>query len=111
MKPIKLPLLVLVSILLASCSLIHEAVLQSNPVNTSTLKIGMTKEEARLALNKKPYGTVAAKTYAQSQVTIEVVENNQTDDNNRIIDNYWLYFKNGKLDRLERANPNDTPFL
>jgi len=107
---LQISIMLLICIIIASCSSVHQMVAMAKPVNTSSLKAGMTKQEVELALQKKPYGTIAAKTYDESHTTIEVVEYNQYDGEN-IVDNYWLYFKNNKLDRWERADPRGQPLI
>jgi len=72
-------------------------------VNTSALRIGMTKAEAQTALQKKPYSTVAARNYPETKTTIEVVQYSQSNGQENIV-SYWLYFVNDKLDRWEPAN-------
>jgi hypothetical protein len=68
-------------------------------VNTSALRIGMTKTEAQAALKKQPFGTVAARNYPETKTTIEVIQYTETN-----VRSYWLYFVNDKLDRWEPAN-------
>ncbi len=70
----------------------------------------MSKDEAQLALNKKPYGVVAARNDTYSHATIEVVQYTGY-NNNSAEESYWLYFLNGKLDRWERADGKRTPII
>ena len=97
---IKLFTFIAAIMLFASCATIFDA---TKAVNTSALKIGMTKEQAQIALQKKPYSTVAARNYPETKTTIEVVQYSQSSGQENIA-SYWLYFVNDKLDRWEPAN-------
>ena len=83
-----------------SCASILDS---AKSVNTSALRIGMTKAEAQAALKKKPYSTVAARNYPETKTTIEVVQYSESNGQGNL-QNYWLYFANDKLDRWEAAN-------
>ncbi|MDT3404423.1 hypothetical protein [Mucilaginibacter terrae] len=87
--------------IIASCSSLRS-------VNTSVLKIGMTKAEVEEALKKKPYGTISAKSYPETKTVIEVLEYNEH-FNGQKSDGYWLYFVNGKLDKWEPASKYHQP--
>jgi hypothetical protein len=85
---------------LASCGSLIEA---SKPVNTSLLRIGMSKAEAQQVLRKKPDSTIAAKKSPVSNKVIEVVQYIGFDITNTQT-NYWLYFVDDQLERWELAN-------
>lgn len=72
-------------------------------VDTSVLTIGMTKAQVQQALKKKPFGTISAKKYPETNTIIEVVEYNQYYGGEKL-NRYWLYFVNDKLDRWEPAS-------
>ncbi len=74
------------------------------PVNTSQLRIGMTKDEVQNALRKKPESTIAAKKDPVTNRVIEVVQYREM-GNEIGTGIYWLYFVNDRLDRWELANP------
>jgi hypothetical protein len=86
--------------LFTSCASILDS---AKSVNTSALRIGMTKEEVQAALQKKPYATVAARNYPETKTTIEVLQYSESNGQGNL-QNYWLYFVNNKLDRWEPAN-------
>lgn len=96
--------------MVSSCATIRQSADLSKAVNTSALKMGMTKQETELALQKKPYGIVAARNDADTHTIIEVVQYTEYSSNG-IQDNYWLYYINNKLDRWERADPKRTPLI
>lgn len=77
-------------------------------LNVSALKIGMTKTQAEQALKKKPYATIAARNYPETNTVIEVVEFNYS-FNGEKTSRYWLYFVNDKLDRWEPASSYHNP--
>lgn len=85
---------------LTSCAAVIEA---SKPVNTSLLKLGMSKAEAQQVLRKKPDSTIAAKKSPVTNKVIEVVQYIGFDITNTQT-NYWLYFIDDKLERWELAN-------
>jgi len=93
--------------LLTSCASALDAI---KSVNTSALKIGMTKAQVQETLKKKPYGTVSAKSYPETNTTIEVVEYSQYDGAQKV-DGYWLYFINDKLDKWEPASTYYQPAI
>jgi hypothetical protein len=67
-------------------------------LNTNSLKIGMSKEEAQKAIGRKPGGIIASKRLSGSNKIIEVQQYNDTTSA------YWLYFVDGYLDRWEPFN-------
>ncbi len=85
---------------LTSCAAVIEA---SKPVNTSLLKLGMSKAEAQQVLRKKPDSTIAAKKSPVNNKLIEVVQYIGFDVTNTQT-NYWLYFVDDQLERWEPAN-------
>jgi len=87
-------------ILFTSCASMIDS---AKSVNTSALRIGMTKEEVQAALQKKPYATVAARNYPETKTTIEVLQYSENNGQGNL-QNYWLYFVNDKLDRWEPAS-------
>ena len=84
-------LVVLFAFILSSCSELRE-------VTTSNLKIGMTKREVEIVLNKKPIATVAAKSFPEVNTIVEVVQYAGPGSN------YYLYFVNDKLQKWTPAN-------
>lgn len=85
---------------LTSCAAIIEA---NKSLDTSSLKIGMTKAEAQQALGKKPDSTIAAKKLPGSGKAIEVVQYTEPGTPGTFL-TYWLYFIDNHLDRWEPAN-------
>ncbi|WP_342645833.1 hypothetical protein [Mucilaginibacter sp. CSA2-8R] len=79
------------SFLLTSCATFTS-------LNTNTLKIGMSKEEAQKAIGRKPGGVVASKRLPGSNKIVEVLQFTDT------MQAYWLYFIDGTLDRWEPTN-------
>lgn len=103
----KISVCICLIMLLTSCAATLDAI---KSVNTSALKIGMTKAQVQEVLKKKPYGTVSAKNYPETNTTIEVVEYSQSDGSQRI-DRYWLYFINDKLEKWEPASTYYQPAI
>lgn len=66
-------MVVLLAIMITSCTAIRDAVDSGKTVNLSALKIGMTKAEVQTALNKKPDNVIASKNYPENKTTVEVV--------------------------------------
>jgi hypothetical protein len=118
-KPIKTIIVALLAVMFTSCAAIHDAVDQGRSVNLNTVKLGMTKAEVQTALNKKPDNIVAAKKYPETNTMVEVVQYTQWGDANAgvankpvvpiVIQSYWLYFVNDKLDKWEIAVPDRKP--
>ena len=118
-KPIQTIMVALLAIMITSCSTIREAVDSGKSVNLSSLKIGMTKAETQTALNKKPDNVIAAKKYPETNALVEVVQYSRWGDANAsihnapmvpiIIESYWLYFVNDKLDKWEIAAVDRRP--
>ena len=118
-KPIKIIMVVLLAIMFNSCATIRDAVDSGKEVKLSALKLGMTKAEAQTALNKKPDNVVAAKQYPETNSSIEVLQYSRWGNANAavnnsaivpiIIESYWLYFVNDKLDKWEIAAPDRRP--
>lgn len=69
-------------------------------VNLNSLKLGMTKEEVRATIKKRPDNIIAAKRDAETDNLIEVVQYTQEVDP---VGTYWLYFENNKLTKWEKA--------
>ncbi len=97
MKLINKLFLLIVIVAFSSC-------VAMRPVNTSQLRIGMTKDEVQTALRKKPESTIAAKKDPVTNKVIEVVQYREM-GNEIGTGIYWLYFVNDRLDRWELANP------
>ncbi len=85
---------------LTSCVAVIEA---TRPVNTSLIKLGMSKAEAQQVLRKKPDSTIAAKKSPENNKLIEIVQYIGFDVTNTQT-NYWLYFVDDQLERWEPAN-------
>ena len=118
-KPIQTIMVVLMAIMITSCSAIRDAVDSGKAVNLSALKLGMTKAEAQTALNKKPDNVIASKKYPENNTSVEVVQYSRWGDANAgisntrvvpiIMESYWLYFVNDKLDKWEMAAVDRRP--
>lgn len=76
---------------LTSCNTFRE-------VKTSSLKIGMSKDEVQ-NVTKKRGGVIASKRLPDSNKILEVLQFNGVGGTA-----YWLYFVDGHLDRWEPAN-------
>lgn len=100
MKIFTKALLLMLSVtILTSCSVLQ-------PVNTNALKIGMSKEEAQIALKRKPDSIVAAKNFPEAKTIVEVVQYKQSD-----INGFWLYFTNNKLSKWEPISTRHQPYI
>jgi len=113
LKPI---IIVLLTVMITSCGAIHESIDAGRPVNLSVLKLGLSKDEVQKYLNKKPDNTVAAKNYPDTKTFIEVVQYSQQyyqngDTNRPVMESYWLYFVNDKLDKWEKASEHHKPWI
>ena len=118
-KSIQIIMVALLAIMITSCSTIHAAIDKGKEVNLSALKIGMTRAEVQTALNKKPDNVIAAKKYPETNTLAEVVQYSRWGDANAgihnapmvpiIIESYWLYFVNDKLDKWEIAAVDRRP--
>ena len=73
----------------------------------------MSKDEVQKQLKKKPDNIVAAKNYPDTQTYIEVVQYSEWNsaDVNKLIESYWLYFVNDKLDKWEKASKDRKPWI
>ena len=118
-KPIQTIMVALLAIMITSCSAIRDTIDSGKAVNLSALKIGMTRAEVQTALNKKPDNVIAAKKYPETNTLAEVVQYSRWGDANAgihnapmvpiIIESYWLYFVNDKLDKWEIAAVDRRP--
>ena len=118
-KPIQTIIVALLAIMITSCSAIREAVDSGKAINLSAIKIGMTKAEVKTALNKKPDNVIASKNYPENKALVEVVQYSRWGDANAginntsvvpvIMESYWLYFVNDKLDKWEIAAVDRRP--
>ena len=118
-KPFKAIIVALMAVMLTSCAAIHDSIDRGREVNLSAVKLGMTKAETQTALHKKPDNVVAAKQYPEAHKLIEVLQYSQWTDGNSanakapvvpvIIQSYWLYFVNDKLDKWEIADLDRKP--
>jgi hypothetical protein len=93
-------LLLVVVISFTACTSTLQAI---RGVNLSALKLGMSKEEVQTLLRKKPDNIVAAKKYQETNSTVEVLQYSRW-DGEKLVEVYWLYFVNNKLDKWEMAN-------
>jgi hypothetical protein len=73
-------------------------------IDTSVLKLGMTKLEVETALKKKPDNTVSAHKDPQTNAMMEVVQYRYLVDTDKT-DRYWFYFTDDKLERWELGRP------
>ncbi len=106
-KNIKLTALVLLAVItFTACGTIQAM----RPVNLSSLKLGMSKEEVQTQLRKKPDNIIATKKDPDTNALIEVVQYSESNGEANI-PTYWLYFVNGKLDRWEKADKNHGPWI
>lgn len=70
-------------------------------INMSSINLGMTKQEVTMILNRNPDNVIGAKKYNSG--TVEVVQYSRKDlSYDRIVERYWLYFYNGKLEQWGR---------
>ena len=118
-KPIQTIMVAVLAIIITSCTAIRDAVDSGKAVNLSALKIGMSKAEVQTALSKKPDNVIAAKKYPETNTLVEVVQYSRWGDANAgiasapmvpiIMESYWLYFINDKLDKWEMAAVDRRP--
>jgi hypothetical protein len=94
---IKLPLILLICAVISSCAALRAP-------DMAKLSIGMDKNSAITALNKKPSGIVGAKKYPGG--TVEVLEYITSVAADGHIERAWLYFYKGKLVQYGKPTGN-----
>ncbi len=107
----KLVMVAIVALLLASCAPVHQQIAMTQPVDLTKLKLGMSKADVQLTLNKKPDNIVSSMHDSVKNATIEVVQYSQWSNNNansdlKKLNSFWLYFANDKLDSWEEVHPD-----
>jgi hypothetical protein len=78
-------------------------------INTSSLQLGMNKQQAINALHLKGDGVVVAKQSPDGDRNLEILQFSQYAPNQMVLDRYWLAFINDKLIEWRRTMPGQKP--
>jgi hypothetical protein len=94
-----------IAITLFSCSQIREAQDFVRKVDTTRLKLGMSKQQVQEAIGKKPENIVSAVKNPTTSKYEEVVKYSYHDGGN-LIYNYLLFFSNDSLESWKEGKPD-----
>jgi hypothetical protein len=103
-KSIHLMLMTVATLMMLSCGMYADEFNLIKKVDTSKIKLGMSKLEVETALKKKPENIVSAFQDPNTKELKEVVQYNYAVDSTRT-DRYLFNFTNDKLESWELGRP------